>query len=280
MSFARTQRRKSEKTRRRMVLVGCEVGCHVCFCTHLIIYTSYQGAIHICGVIRVHRAVRGHVNIDVGWWPPRYKCHPANCNRLADPVPRYRSWQLQRLRGSVREISASFRTDAHLDQQAAVSGKSPSAYGRAQIGSFSGQCAGNGILVLQTVKTHQRQTLSLDAFKIALLIFRMMAARSPSRGTAQRLSYDPIRRSALACNRCRGRKTKCTGTPPYPCSTCQDAGVDCVYTETERRVQVRERYVMRCWKVNSLTGSVICLISKHELGLLTNVSRHWWSFLV
>ncbi|KAJ9605007.1 Transcriptional activator [Cladophialophora chaetospira] len=56
-------------------------------------------------------------------------------------------------------------------------------------------------------------------------------------------SYESSRRSALACNRCRGRKTKCSGSPPEPCPTCKDAGVECIYTESERRVSVPESYL-------------------------------------
>ncbi|KMK63720.1 C6 transcription factor [Aspergillus fumigatus Z5] len=50
-------------------------------------------------------------------------------------------------------------------------------------------------------------------------------------------------RSVIACNRCRGRKTRCAGTPPYPCAACEDAGQICVYTEAEKRVSVSESYL-------------------------------------
>lgn len=62
-------------------------------------------------------------------------------------------------------------------------------------------------------------------------------------GRERRPSYDTSKRSALACNRCRGRKTKCKGTPPIQCPACEEAGVECTYTETERRIPVPERCV-------------------------------------
>ncbi|KIW42414.1 uncharacterized protein PV06_05969 [Exophiala oligosperma] len=60
----------------------------------------------------------------------------------------------------------------------------------------------------------------------------------------RRPSYDTPKRSALACNRCRGRKTKCKGTPPLQCPACEEAGVECIYTETERRVPVLESVLL------------------------------------
>ncbi|KAJ6177981.1 hypothetical protein N7519_008442 [Penicillium mononematosum] len=53
-----------------------------------------------------------------------------------------------------------------------------------------------------------------------------------------------LKRSAKACTRCRKRRTKCTGDPPYPCKTCRDAGHTCVYSETEKRVNVPESYLI------------------------------------
>ncbi|EXJ79177.1 hypothetical protein A1O3_08678 [Capronia epimyces CBS 606.96] len=65
-----------------------------------------------------------------------------------------------------------------------------------------------------------------------------------SRSKARRPSYDPLKRSPLACNRCRGRKQKCLGIPPHPCTACEDAGVECTYTENERRIPVPESYLL------------------------------------
>lgn len=53
-----------------------------------------------------------------------------------------------------------------------------------------------------------------------------------------------LKRSAKACTRCRKRRTKCTGDPPYPCKTCRDVGHTCVYSETEKRVTVPESYLI------------------------------------
>ncbi|KAE8154896.1 fungal-specific transcription factor domain-containing protein [Aspergillus avenaceus] len=50
------------------------------------------------------------------------------------------------------------------------------------------------------------------------------------------------RRSIVACNRCRNRKTRCAGTPPEPCAACEDAGQVCVYSEAEKRVSIPESY--------------------------------------
>jgi len=55
---------------------------------------------------------------------------------------------------------------------------------------------------------------------------------------------DAPKRSAKACNRCRKRRTKCIGEPPYPCKTCRNAGHACVYSETEKRVTVSESYLV------------------------------------
>ena len=68
-----------------------------------------------------------------------------------------------------------------------------------------------------------------------------MQSVDPSIYSGRQPSYDSSKRSALACNRCRGRKTKCSGLPPDPCPTCKDAGVECIYSESERRVNVPER---------------------------------------
>ncbi|RSL68799.1 hypothetical protein CEP53_002491 [Fusarium sp. AF-6] len=59
-----------------------------------------------------------------------------------------------------------------------------------------------------------------------------------------RSSLDVLKRSAKACNRCRKRRTKCIGDPPYPCIACSDSGHVCVYTESEKRVTVTESYLL------------------------------------
>ncbi|KAJ6114271.1 hypothetical protein N7486_000049 [Penicillium sp. IBT 16267x] len=56
------------------------------------------------------------------------------------------------------------------------------------------------------------------------------------------LRSDPSRRSMVACNRCRHRKTKCAGHPPEPCAACVDVGESCVYSEAEKRVSITESY--------------------------------------
>ncbi|RAK77814.1 transcription factor domain-containing protein [Aspergillus fijiensis CBS 313.89] len=53
------------------------------------------------------------------------------------------------------------------------------------------------------------------------------------------------RRSMVACNRCRSRKTRCAGNPPYPCAACEDVGYDCVYSEAEKRVSITESHFRR-----------------------------------
>ncbi|CAG8029852.1 unnamed protein product [Penicillium olsonii] len=57
-----------------------------------------------------------------------------------------------------------------------------------------------------------------------------------------RRSEDRSRRSMVACNRCRNRKTRCAGNPPQPCAACVDAGKPCVYTEAEKRVSITESH--------------------------------------
>ena len=50
---------------------------------------------------------------------------------------------------------------------------------------------------------------------------------------------------ACSCDRCRARKTKCTGTFPHSCTSCVDANKPCLYSETEKKVTVAERYLHR-----------------------------------
>ncbi|KAJ5823750.1 hypothetical protein N7447_006090 [Penicillium robsamsonii] len=57
-----------------------------------------------------------------------------------------------------------------------------------------------------------------------------------------RQAEDRSRRSMVACNRCRSRKTRCAGNPPHPCAACVDAGKNCVYSEAEKRVSITESY--------------------------------------
>ncbi|KOS39108.1 hypothetical protein ACN38_g10071 [Penicillium nordicum] len=57
-----------------------------------------------------------------------------------------------------------------------------------------------------------------------------------------RRSEDRSRRSMVACNRCRSRKTRCAGNPPHPCAACVDVGKHCVYSEAEKRVSITESY--------------------------------------
>lgn len=73
-----------------------------------------------------------------------------------------------------------------------------------------------------------------------VLISSVMNANTP-RGRARRLSQDPLARAAVACNRCRGRKTKCLGVVPYPCMTCEHVGADCVYPDQPKRIFVSEK---------------------------------------
>ncbi|KIW43387.1 uncharacterized protein PV06_04496 [Exophiala oligosperma] len=62
-------------------------------------------------------------------------------------------------------------------------------------------------------------------------------------GRKRRHSNDALKRSSVACDRCRGRKTKCAGTYPQPCAACVDARQACVYSDTEKRVTVPESYL-------------------------------------
>ncbi|KAJ5125142.1 hypothetical protein N7526_007319 [Penicillium atrosanguineum] len=54
-----------------------------------------------------------------------------------------------------------------------------------------------------------------------------------------------VRRSMVACNRCRSRKTRCAGNPPLPCAACVDIDQACVYSEAEKRVSITERCAYR-----------------------------------
>jgi len=67
-----------------------------------------------------------------------------------------------------------------------------------------------------------------------------MNANTP-RGRVRRLSQDPLARASVACNRCRGRKTKCLGIVPYPCMTCENVGAECVYPDQPKRIFVSEK---------------------------------------
>lgn len=69
-------------------------------------------------------------------------------------------------------------------------------------------------------------------------------AQGKVRGGLQQRSEDRSngRRSIVACNRCRNRKTRCAGNPPYPCAACEDVGQLCVYSEAEKRVSIPESY--------------------------------------
>ncbi|KAJ5619476.1 hypothetical protein N7510_003460, partial [Penicillium lagena] len=73
-------------------------------------------------------------------------------------------------------------------------------------------------------------------------LFEMRVSRPIPR--EHQASSDALRRSAKACNRCRKRRTKCAGEPPYPCKGCRDAGHICVYAESEKRVTVPESYLI------------------------------------
>lgn len=69
-------------------------------------------------------------------------------------------------------------------------------------------------------------------------------AQGKNRSGLQSRSEDRsnARRSIVACNRCRNRKTRCAGNPPYTCAACEDAGQVCVYSEAEKRVSIPESY--------------------------------------
>ncbi|KAL4891150.1 C6 transcription factor [Aspergillus ambiguus] len=72
-----------------------------------------------------------------------------------------------------------------------------------------------------------------------------MAQGKVSRGAFTPRSEDRSnpRRSNVACNRCRSRKTRCAGDPPYPCAACKDAKQVCIYSEAEKRVSIPESYL-------------------------------------
>ncbi|CDM37663.1 Zn(2)-C6 fungal-type DNA-binding domain [Penicillium roqueforti FM164] len=57
-----------------------------------------------------------------------------------------------------------------------------------------------------------------------------------------RQAEDRSKRSMVACNRCRSRKTRCAGNPPHPCAACVDADKRCVYSEAEKRITITESY--------------------------------------
>ncbi|RAK98455.1 transcription factor domain-containing protein [Aspergillus ibericus CBS 121593] len=74
-----------------------------------------------------------------------------------------------------------------------------------------------------------------------------MAQRRARSGLQHRAGEDPsgARRSMVACNRCRNRKTRCAGNPPYACAACAEVGHECVYSEAEKRVSIPESYFRR-----------------------------------
>lgn len=59
-------------------------------------------------------------------------------------------------------------------------------------------------------------------------------------GRPRRLSEDPLKRTLIACDRCRGRKTKCLGVAPYPCMACDRIGAECIYPKVPKRIYVSE----------------------------------------
>ena len=85
---------------------------------------------------------------------------------------------------------------------------------------------------------------------MTLRLTKMVHGRRVSR------SEPSSRRSMVACNRCRNRKTKCGGRPPEPCAACVDVGESCVYLEAEKRVSITER-----WFVSVLSHTKCRLIS-------------------
>lgn len=62
-----------------------------------------------------------------------------------------------------------------------------------------------------------------------------------SLGRSRRQSEDPLKRAPVACDRCRGRKTKCLGVAPYPCLSCERVGAECVYPDIPKRIYVSEK---------------------------------------
>ncbi|KAJ5638989.1 uncharacterized protein N7484_006851 [Penicillium longicatenatum] len=78
----------------------------------------------------------------------------------------------------------------------------------------------------------RRHVLRSEALRLTEMVHgRKMSRPDPS-----------SRRSMVACNRCRNRKTKCAGHPPEPCAACVDVGEPCVYSEAEKRVSITESY--------------------------------------
>lgn len=59
-------------------------------------------------------------------------------------------------------------------------------------------------------------------------------------GRSRRLSEDPLKRTLVACDRCRGRKTKCLGVVPFPCMSCDRIGAECVYPKIPKKIYVSE----------------------------------------
>ncbi|KAF4310964.1 C6 transcription factor [Botryosphaeria dothidea] len=69
----------------------------------------------------------------------------------------------------------------------------------------------------------------------------MSSGKHRSQRPSPRVS-DPYRRTSLACKRCRGRKTKCSGEIPR-CRTCVAGNHECIYLEHERKISVPEYYL-------------------------------------
>ncbi|KAJ5174183.1 uncharacterized protein N7482_000060 [Penicillium canariense] len=75
-----------------------------------------------------------------------------------------------------------------------------------------------------------------------LLAPRETPAMVHGKGIVRRSQDRSARRSMVACNRCRSRKTRCAGNPPLPCAACVDVGQACVYSEAEKRISITESY--------------------------------------
>ncbi|CAG8283535.1 unnamed protein product [Penicillium salamii] len=100
-----------------------------------------------------------------------------------------------------------------------------------------------------------------------------------------RRSEDRSRRSMVACNRCRNRKTRCAGNPPQPCAACVDADKSCVYTEAEKRVSITESHYRQLQTQPSISresshptpSSEPSTSARYSEGELPPASRDdWW----
>lgn len=82
----------------------------------------------------------------------------------------------------------------------------------------------------------------------------------------------PRRRTAVACDRCRRRKIRCTGSdiPGQPCLACQKAHADCHFSTTSWRACRKKSAPLHCPSTNGKTNVLPSYASTPSLSPMTS----------